>query len=111
MRQMSLIAVGVFVLAGCSAGKQTEAASTEPAPPAFERANYDDMANWLCHPDKAEGDACAVDLAATIIREDGTTDIEAFSPAVMPEFDCFYIYPTVSLDRPGTAISCPAGRN
>ncbi len=69
----------------------------EPAP--LQRVDYADTRNWLCHPDMAEGNACDVDLTATIIHEDGTTEIEQTLPADAAEFDCFYLYPTVSFDQ------------
>lgn len=70
---------------------------TEPAP--FRRVDFADTRNWLCHPDMSEGNACDVSLAATVIAEDGTTTIEDTYAADAPAFDCFYIYPTVSLDK------------
>ncbi|RYD60572.1 MAG: DUF3089 domain-containing protein, partial [Sphingomonadales bacterium] len=58
--------------------------------------DYRQDANWLCRPRRQ--DACAQDLTATVIAADGTRTIEAFEPAKNPGFDCFYVYPTVSLD-------------
>lgn len=61
------------------------------------RTNYDDEKNWLCRPGKA-GDACMVDLTTTIVKADGSTEIESFKPNPNAPIDCFYVYPTVSLD-------------
>ncbi|WP_373007522.1 DUF3089 domain-containing protein [Hyphomonas sp.] len=103
MLKKLLIGATALVLSSCSkdAPKSNNATPVaEPAAaqaPGFEQNDYADMANWLCHPDKAS-DACAIDLTATAIAADGTTSIIPFEPAVDPEFDCFYIYPTVSFD-------------
>jgi hypothetical protein len=60
---------------------------------------YDDPALWLCHPDKAQADdQCrGADLRATQIHPNGSTTVVEHLAAVDPEFDCFYIYPTVDL--------------
>ncbi|RYD56558.1 MAG: DUF3089 domain-containing protein [Sphingomonadales bacterium] len=58
--------------------------------------NYRQDANWLCRPGRQ--DACAQDLSATVIAADGSRTIEKFEAAKDPGFDCFYVYPTVSLD-------------
>ena len=44
---------------------------------------------------------CTTGLDATILRKDGTTELEPHVPAKDPGFDCFYVYPTVSND-PGS---------
>ncbi|WP_084420115.1 DUF3089 domain-containing protein [Henriciella litoralis] len=75
---------------------ETADASADPAD--FEVTNYAEMENWLCHPDKAN-DACDVDLSYTIVNADGTTTAETFEAAENPPIDCFYIYPTVSMDE------------
>ena len=58
--------------------------------------DYRQDANWLCRPGRQ--DACAQDLSATVIAADGSRTIERFEAAKDPKFDCFYVYPTVSLD-------------
>ena len=102
MLKKLLIGAAALVLSSCSkdAPKSNETPVLEPAAaeaPGFEHNDYADMEDWLCHPDKAS-DACAIDLTATAIAADGTTSIIPFEPAATPEFDCFYIYPTVSFD-------------
>lgn len=59
-------------------------------------ADYRLEANWLCRPDR--DDACAQDMATTVIAPDGELAHLAFVPAANPGIDCFYVYPTVSLD-------------
>ncbi len=58
---------------------------------------YADPANWLCRPDNSD-DACHRDLDATVIHADGSTEAQPFERAADPKVDCFYVYPTVSLD-------------
>lgn len=67
------------------------AASPSPAP------DYTQDAAWLCRPGRT--DACTVDQSATVIAADGSRQVEAFKAAADPKFDCFYVYPTVSLDK------------
>ena len=102
MLKKLLIGAAALVLSSCAkdSPKIDEAPVAEPAAaeaPVFEHNDYADMEDWLCHPDKAS-DACAIDLTATAIAADGSTQIIPFTPANEPEFDCFYIYPTVSFD-------------
>lgn len=59
--------------------------------------DYGTLDRWLCHPDNPS-DACAVDLDTTVVEADGTLTVEPFTPAADPPIDCFYVYPTVSLD-------------
>ncbi|MFW6087008.1 MAG: DUF3089 domain-containing protein [Myxococcota bacterium] len=61
---------------------------------------YTNLDNWLCHPERdAAEDVCAsADLDATVVEADGTTTVQAHEPADAPQVDCFYVYPTVSLD-------------
>ena len=53
---------------------------------------------WICHPDVADN-PCLTDLTATIVRADGTTEVEQAEPASNPKIDCFYVYPTVSAQQ------------
>jgi hypothetical protein len=64
-------------------------------------ADYSDPAHWICRPGRA--DACAVDLDATIIAEDGSMTREAFQADPYAPIDCFYVYPTVSREPTGNA--------
>jgi hypothetical protein len=47
-------------------------------------------------------DKCKIDLDATIINANGSTAVEKYKPAANASIDCFFVYPTVSLD-PGWA--------
>jgi len=72
-----------------------------PAPPAPQFAaipapDYNTDAGWLCLPGRQ--DACAVDQNVTVITGDGKRKIVKFKADPAPKYDCFYVYPTVSLD-------------
>ena len=56
---------------------------------------------------RAAQDACAVDLTATVISEDGRLTQEKFAPNPKAPIDCFYVYPTVSLDPGGNSDMTP----
>lgn len=72
-----------------------------PAAPAAAaadgRTDYGVDANWLCRPG-LPGNPCEVNIDATIVNADGSTALEAFVRNPDPSIDCFYVYPTVSLD-------------
>ena len=72
------------------------AAQAQNAPPA-PTPNYAKAESWLCRPGRQ--DACAANQSATIIRADGSRSVENFAATKDAKFDCFYVYPTVSLDR------------
>ena len=67
--------------------------------------DYGKAENWLCRP--GGQDACAVDLTTTVITEDGRLTREAFAANPKPQVDCFYVYPTVSLDSGGNSDMTP----
>jgi hypothetical protein len=85
----------VLTLAAALSGASHAAAQPSQAPPA-PRIDYANPANWLCRPGRQ--DACTVDLDATVVRADGSTRVDRFHPAVNAPIDCFYVYPTVSVD-------------
>ncbi|WP_338446554.1 DUF3089 domain-containing protein [Pelagerythrobacter marensis] len=59
--------------------------------------DYTEDESWLCRPDRI--DACATDQSVSVIESDGTTRVEPLVPDTDRAFDCFYVYPTVSLDQ------------
>jgi hypothetical protein len=66
-------------------------------------ADYTDLASWLCRPGRST-DACGQsDQTATVVQADGSTRIERFHADPNAPIDCFYVYPTVSLDSGGNA--------
>jgi hypothetical protein len=62
---------------------------------------YEDNTKWLCLP--GQEDLCTTNLDATILRADGTMEVEHHVAATDPSFDCFYVYPTVSNDTGAVA--------
>ncbi|HEX8383288.1 MAG TPA: DUF3089 domain-containing protein [Sphingomonas sp.] len=56
---------------------------------------------WLCRPGRA--DACAAGQDVTSIAANGRRKVERFRAARAPQYDCFYVYPTVSLDTGGNS--------
>lgn len=81
------------------AATPTPAAQT-PASPA-SRNDYANGDNWLCRPGRA--DACAIDLSTTVVAAGGTLAHEEFHAASDPAIDCFYVYPTVSMQAAANA--------
>jgi hypothetical protein len=69
---------------------------TAAAPPAQPKNDYSKPETWVCRPGR--NDACRADLTATIVAADGKLTREAFAPDQQAPIDCFYVYPTVSLD-------------
>jgi hypothetical protein len=66
-------------------------AQTAPA-----KNDYSEPAAWLCLPGRQ--DSCAADLSSTVITADGSMTVEKFTPNPDALVDCFYVYPTVSLE-------------
>lgn len=89
--RISLAACGLLL--GASAFSQSSA--PESAPPAAAN-DYSKAETWLCRPGRQ--DACAVDLTTTVIAADGELTKEPFKADANAPIDCFYVYPTVSLD-------------
>lgn len=90
-----------------SPGRSDGADDTEPddevagpdGPWADHRSeHYEDLQRWLCHPDLDE-DVCDTDLDATVIRADGSREVERFEADPSAPIDCFYVYPTISQDE------------
>ena len=95
----TLASAAVFAVLG-AAGPALAQEGVAAAP------DYDDGATWLCRPGRE--DSCAIDLTAAIIATDGSVAIETHQAASAPAVDCFYVYPTVSLD-PGANSDLEAG--
>jgi hypothetical protein len=74
----------------------TPSLATAQAVPPAPKPDYGKPESWLCRPGKI--DACDANQDATVIKADGSRSTERFSATTDPKFDCFYVYPTVSLD-------------
>jgi hypothetical protein len=105
MRHAEMAVVAALVLA---IGAATAAARREPPAnpyPGYVSATYADPAHWLCRPD--EDDICDDGLDATVVRANGSTSPQRFRAARRPKIDCFYVYPTISLDPGGNSDFVP----
>jgi len=60
------------------------------------RNDYSKGETWLCRPGRH--DACDVDLTTTVIAANGKLTREPWAANPKAPIDCFYVYPTVSLD-------------
>jgi len=80
---------------------EVRAASLSPSGETTTSPDYADPAHWLCRPGRA--DACAANLDATVIAEDGAMNREAYHADPDAPIDCFYVYPTVSQEVAGNA--------
>ncbi|MBY0519565.1 MAG: DUF3089 domain-containing protein [Sphingomonas sp.] len=91
--------VAAAALLAASAITPTALAQTAPAPAPTPVAaiDYTQDATWLCRPGRT--DACSASQDATVVKADGTRSVDVFKAAAAPKFDCFYVYPTVSLDQ------------
>ena len=92
---MKLLAALAVMTMALPATAQTTAAAPASASPS-PTPDYRQDASWLCRPGR--NDACTANQDATVIAADGSRAIEKFAADPKPKFDCFYVYPTVSLD-------------
>jgi hypothetical protein len=73
-----------------------EGTDGESALPAIAPVDYAQPEAWLCRP--GAQDACATAPVSTSIAADGARKTTTYAAAADPPIDCFYVYPTVSLD-------------
>lgn len=97
-RFLSGAALVVAISLSTHANAQDSTAQTA-APTA--RNDYNQADTWLCRPGRK--DACAVDLNTTIVNANGKLEPEPFKAHSNPPIDCFYVYPTVSMDTTGNS--------
>lgn len=95
------------VLFACALLAVPAATRAQDSPyPGYVSEIYADPAHWIC--DGRSGDPCDGDMDATNIKRKGQTRVERWKPARKPKFDCFYVYPTISLDETGNSDLVPA---
>ena len=103
---LSILATGAISIFGQSAPQsptpQTQAAQPKVAQP---KNDYTKPEAWLCRPGRQ--DACTVDMTTTVVTADGKLSRETFTPDPKAPIDCFYVYPTVSLDTGGNSDMNP----
>ncbi len=90
----ALLVVCVLLVGACSSGGGSKSGSS-----GARGADGASHTVWLCRPRLADN-PCEADMTTTVVRADGTTSIERAASASNPPIDCFYVYPTVSL-QPG----------
>jgi hypothetical protein len=96
------------VLAAAMTGSAALPVQAQAPDPRIAKADYSNPALWLCRPG-ITNDKCKINLDATIIAADGKTSVEKYQAAADPKIDCFFVYPTVSLD-PGWASDFEADK-
>jgi Protein of unknown function (DUF3089) len=74
-----------------------DATANSPAVTPVTPTDYAKPEAWLCRPETE--DACDGDASATSIAADGKLTKTRFTPAKDAPIDCFYVYPTVSVDQ------------
>jgi hypothetical protein len=92
MKLLAALALATLALPTAAQTVPAAPVSASPSP----TPDYRQDASWLCRPGR--NDACTANQDATVINADGTRSIETFAADKHPKFDCFYVYPTVSLD-------------
>jgi len=102
---MRRILTVVLLLGGAAfCGQAASAQSAQTVAPATKN-DYSKPETWLCRPGRT--DACAADLATTVIAADGKVTHESWSADPKAGVDCFYVYPTVSTEPTGNASMDP----
>ncbi len=61
-------------------------------------ADYSQADNWLCRSGAENLGACDIDNSSTVVAADGALIKETWQANANAPIDCFYVYPTVSLD-------------
>jgi pimeloyl-ACP methyl ester carboxylesterase len=89
--------------AGTGGAGDTDAGTTKPVDRSklsdvgvSGKLDYGDPALWMCRPDN-DPNECHRNLDATEIKADGMRAVVKHEAAKKPEFDCFFVYPTVLL--------------
>ena len=97
MQRSALIALGLLAAA--------PAISALPPPPPVmpehgdtPAVDYGQTANWVCRPGVDDG-TCSANLDALKVATDGARTPAPHIVAKDPPVDCFYVYPTASLDK------------
>ncbi|MBN1664654.1 MAG: DUF3089 domain-containing protein [Deltaproteobacteria bacterium] len=86
----------IGILVSVSMGAPAIAQTKDAADKIAAKIDYSEPSTWLCRPGRQ--DACIVDLSTTVVAADGSLTREDWAPNPDAPIDCFYIYPTVSLD-------------
>jgi hypothetical protein len=87
-----VVLLGSLVMAGAALP-----AAAEPTPD----ETYQSPDAWLCRPGRA--DPCGAEQTVTIVSADGTRRLDTVKPSADAPIDCFYVYPTISIDPNGNS--------
>ncbi|MFN4044837.1 DUF3089 domain-containing protein [Limnobacter sp.] len=80
------------------------AANTSNPFPGYQSTLYTGTSNWLCHPDlMGTSNVCNGNFDSTAVAADATATTLSYAPATAPQVDCFYVYPTTSIDLMGNS--------
>ncbi len=83
----------------CLAGALPTRGQAKPSRPAsgYTAPDYSNPANWVCRPGAET--VCTANLDAEVMAPGKPPRTVRFQPAADPPIDCFYAYPTVSLQE------------
>lgn len=74
----------------------------------YQSALYTGTQNWLCHPDLfGSANVCQGNFDSTAVAADASATPLIYQAASQPAVDCFYVYPTTSLDLTGNSDLLP----
>ncbi|HJQ26100.1 MAG TPA: DUF3089 domain-containing protein [Blastocatellia bacterium] len=91
MLRRSLVVLSLAIALG-----GTCLAQPQSAPPAASKNDYSKAESWLCRPGRK--DACATEMTTTVVAANGRLTRETWKADAKAPIDCFYVYPTISLD-------------
>ncbi len=97
----ALVALAVGSLAPVSLAVPAQALTTTPGAisnPAPALASAPSGTVWLCRPGKV-ADPCTSSLQTRVVQPTGAVSIVTSPIGPASKFDCFYVYPTVSLEQ------------
>jgi hypothetical protein len=107
------VAAASILLSACggdssSSGTTTRvgasAANTSNPFPGYQSTLYTGTSNWLCHPDLfGNSNVCNGNFDSTAVAADATATTLSYMSASAPRVDCFYVYPTTSIDLAGNS--------
>ena len=87
--------VGMSILLGACDGDNDNDRARETNPYAAEEL-------WICKPGADSNRCLELDQTTTYIYSDTSQAVFEHTPAIKPDFDCFYVYPTVdNREEPG----------
>lgn len=95
-RHSIIVLAFIALLAAAEKSPAQSQTQSAPAGAAQSKNDYGKAESWLCRPGRK--DACAVDLTTTVVAANGKLTEEKWAANPKAPIDCFYVYPTVSLD-------------